>query len=90
MYSALIDGHGKHGLIDEAFGILREMLEAGVQPNIVTFNSLIDACARWGGRTPSASPLPPPPTTWHTSSFLQEHLPLSPPSHPSLPLTPAP
>lgn len=49
MYSALIDGHGKHGLIDEAFGILREMLEAGVQPNIVTFNSLIDACARWGG-----------------------------------------
>jgi hypothetical protein len=32
--------------VDDAVELLQEMMQAGIQPNIVTYNSLIDAYGR--------------------------------------------
>lgn len=55
MYSLLIDVHGKHGLVHEAMGLLKEMVANGIPPNVVTYNSLIDAYGRLGQVKPSFS-----------------------------------
>jgi pentatricopeptide repeat protein len=46
LYSALIDSYCKCGFVDDAVELLQEMMQAGIQPNIVTYNSLIDAYGR--------------------------------------------
>jgi pentatricopeptide repeat protein len=46
LYSALVDSYCKCGLVDDAVEMLQEMMQAGIQPNIVTYNSLIDAYGR--------------------------------------------
>jgi pentatricopeptide repeat domain-containing protein 1 len=42
-YSALIDGYGKHGMVDKAERALHDMLKAGIAMNLVAFTSIIDA-----------------------------------------------
>ena len=46
VYSALMDAFGKAGMSREASSIFQDMLRDGVTPNVVAFNSLIDAIAR--------------------------------------------
>ncbi len=48
LYSLLIDVHGKYGLVHEAMDLLKEMVANGIPPNVVTYNSLIDAYGRMG------------------------------------------
>ena len=45
-YTTLIRACGKALAVDKAFRVLRCMLDAGVKPNVVTFNCLIDACGK--------------------------------------------
>lgn len=47
-FNILIRGHAVAGDIDQAFDVRDEMFAAGVQPNDVTRNILIDTCARAG------------------------------------------
>ena len=43
-YTCVIDGCGKAGRLDDAFGWLHNMRLAGVAPNVATFTALLSAC----------------------------------------------
>lgn len=47
-WSTMISGYAKVGLFNEAFGLFREMQQAGVEPDEVTLVSMISACAGAG------------------------------------------
>nr|AYM00921.1 pentatricopeptide repeat protein [Salvia miltiorrhiza] len=40
-YSALLDGLRKSGMVDDALQLLSAMIEKGITPNVVTYNSMI-------------------------------------------------
>jgi pentatricopeptide repeat protein len=42
-YSAIIDALCKNGLVESSIVLLMAMIEKGIKPNVVTFNSIIDA-----------------------------------------------
>ncbi|XP_042495679.1 pentatricopeptide repeat-containing protein At3g46790, chloroplastic-like [Macadamia integrifolia] len=46
--SAMIASYGIHGQSREAIGLFSQMVEAGVNPNHVTFTSLLSACSHSG------------------------------------------
>lgn len=50
-FNILIHGHTVSGDIEHAFQVRNEMCDAGIQPNDVTRNILIDACAKAGDYT---------------------------------------
>jgi pentatricopeptide repeat protein len=45
-YNALIDAYGSNGLLEEAIGILREMEQDKIHPNVVSICTLLAACGR--------------------------------------------
>ena len=45
-YAVLIRACGKELAVEKAFKVLRCMLNAGIKPNVVTFNSLIEVSAK--------------------------------------------
>ncbi|KAG9451412.1 hypothetical protein H6P81_011377 [Aristolochia fimbriata] len=47
-WSAMVEGYGIHGLGLEALNIFHKMTDEGVQPNSVTFVSLLSACSHSG------------------------------------------
>ncbi|KAJ4975041.1 hypothetical protein NE237_008215 [Protea cynaroides] len=47
-WSAMIANYGIHGQGREAIGLFTQMVEAGVNPNHVTFTSLLSACSHSG------------------------------------------
>ncbi|KAL0346247.1 UNVERIFIED_CONTAM: Pentatricopeptide repeat-containing protein [Sesamum radiatum] len=47
-WSAMIGGYAKAGMVNEAFGLFREMQKGGVNPDEVTMVSVISACAMAG------------------------------------------
>ncbi|KAL0337966.1 UNVERIFIED_CONTAM: Pentatricopeptide repeat-containing protein [Sesamum calycinum] len=47
-WSAMIGGYAKVGMVNEAFGLFREMQKGGVNPDEVTMVSVISACAATG------------------------------------------
>lgn len=47
-WTAMIAGYGKHGLAKEALAVFYEMHRAGVQPNYITFVSVLAACSHAG------------------------------------------
>ncbi|XXG41625.1 hypothetical protein AAC387_Pa01g2056 [Persea americana] len=47
-WSAMIAGYGVHGDIDAATSIFSQMIHSGVQPNKVTFMSILSACSHAG------------------------------------------
>lgn len=47
-WSAMIAGYGIHGDIDAATFIFSEMIHSGIQPNKVTFMSILSACTHTG------------------------------------------
>ncbi|KAI3941286.1 hypothetical protein MKW92_019251 [Papaver armeniacum] len=47
-WTAMIAGYGKHGLAKEALAVFYEMQRAGVQPNYITFVSVLAACSHAG------------------------------------------
>ncbi|KAM3192586.1 hypothetical protein ACQJBY_069666 [Aegilops geniculata] len=48
MWTALISGHGQHGLVREALALFDEMTRDGFRPNDVTFLAVLSACAHGG------------------------------------------
>ncbi|KAF8045924.1 hypothetical protein N665_4206s0001, partial [Sinapis alba] len=46
LYSALIDALCKNGLVGSAVSLIDEMTKEGISPNVVTYNSIIDAFGR--------------------------------------------
>ncbi len=52
-WTTLIAGYGKHGHVEEAFASIQQMQQEGVQPDKVTYMSILKACANprsleWG------------------------------------------
>lgn len=47
-WTAIIDGYGKHGLAREALKLFGEMQDGGIEPNGVTFLSVLSACSLAG------------------------------------------
>ncbi|KAL4188391.1 hypothetical protein AMTRI_Chr08g202170 [Amborella trichopoda] len=47
-WTAIIDGYGKHGDTNEALRLYEKMLKFGIQPNHVTFLSMLSACGHTG------------------------------------------
>ncbi|MCL7030808.1 hypothetical protein MKW94_007303 [Papaver nudicaule] len=47
-WTAMIAGYGTHGLAEEALAVFYEMRRAGVQPNYITFVSVLAACRHAG------------------------------------------
>ncbi|CAK9183250.1 unnamed protein product [Ilex paraguariensis] len=47
-WSSMISGYSRIGMVNEAFGLFREMQKAGVDPDEVTMVSVISACAMSG------------------------------------------
>ena len=47
-WTSMIEGFGTHGLGFEALGMFKRMIESGVEPNSVTFLSLLSACSHSG------------------------------------------
>ncbi|CAH9132567.1 unnamed protein product [Cuscuta epithymum] len=47
-YSALISSYAKSGYCDEAIRVFGLMKDSGLRPNLVTYNTLIDACGKGG------------------------------------------
>ncbi|XP_020999469.1 pentatricopeptide repeat-containing protein At1g08070, chloroplastic-like [Arachis duranensis] len=47
-WNAMIDCYGKYGMIDSSLELVRKMQELGLQPNEVTFTSLLSACSHSG------------------------------------------
>lgn len=45
-YNAGLDACSKAGRSDKAIELLRDMQAKGIEPGIVSFNCVIDACAR--------------------------------------------
>ena len=54
-YTTLIDGFGSAGQLDSAFECLRDMEARGLNANVYTWTSLIDACVKAAARAPHAS-----------------------------------
>ncbi|KAK8950060.1 Pentatricopeptide repeat-containing protein [Platanthera guangdongensis] len=48
VWSAMISGYSRIGMVNEALGLFREMQEAGILPDEVTMVSVISACAKAG------------------------------------------
>ena len=46
LYSTLIDALCKSGLVGSAVSLIDEMTKEGISPNVVTYNSIIDAFGR--------------------------------------------
>lgn len=44
-WTAMIAGLAQHGFMDEAFSFFHKMITSGIQPNRVTFMSILNACA---------------------------------------------
>lgn len=44
-WTAMIAGFAQHGRIDEAFLFFNKMIESGIEPNRVTFMSILGACS---------------------------------------------
>jgi len=62
-FTSLISVLAKRGMLNDAFKVFHEMTEVNeVRPNTVTFNALIDGCARY---TTIHSSYKHPPTTHH-------------------------
>ncbi|QHN97829.1 hypothetical protein HN51_045555 [Arachis hypogaea] len=47
-WNAVIDGLATHGYAEEALGMFGEMVRKGIQPNAVTFISILTACTHAG------------------------------------------
>ncbi|MQM00905.1 hypothetical protein Taro_033645 [Colocasia esculenta] len=47
-WSAMISGYARIGMVNEAFGLFREMQEVRISPDEVTMVSVISACAKAG------------------------------------------
>uniref|UniRef100_A0A1D1Z5S0 Pentatricopeptide repeat-containing protein At1g59720, mitochondrial n=1 Tax=Anthurium amnicola TaxID=1678845 RepID=A0A1D1Z5S0_9ARAE len=47
-WSSMISGYARIGMVNEAFGLFREMQEARINPDEVTMVSVISACAKAG------------------------------------------
>ncbi|GKU87042.1 hypothetical protein SLEP1_g1497 [Rubroshorea leprosula] len=47
-FSALVSAYGKCGLCKEALKTFDAMIDYGISPNLVAYNSVIDACAKGG------------------------------------------
>ncbi|XP_039137885.1 pentatricopeptide repeat-containing protein At5g39350 [Dioscorea cayenensis subsp. rotundata] len=47
-WSAIISGYGKHGHAKMAISLLERMIEAGIEPNKVTFTSVLYSCSHAG------------------------------------------
>ncbi|KAE8697167.1 Pentatricopeptide repeat-containing protein [Hibiscus syriacus] len=47
-FSALISAFGRSGYCDEAIKVFDSMKNYGLKPNLVTYNAVIDACAKGG------------------------------------------
>ncbi|KAJ6851368.1 pentatricopeptide repeat-containing protein, mitochondrial [Iris pallida] len=47
-WSAMVAGYGMHGRGREALDVFKQMIEAGVRPNYITFISVLDACSHSG------------------------------------------
>ena len=47
-YSTIIDSLCKDRLVTEALNLLYEMMSKGIQPNVVTYNSLIQGLCNFG------------------------------------------
>ncbi|KAG8372050.1 hypothetical protein BUALT_Bualt12G0026300 [Buddleja alternifolia] len=47
-WSSMIEGYGTHGLGREAFKVFHEMKNEGIEPNSITFLSLLSACSHTG------------------------------------------
>ena len=43
-FTCLLDGVGKAGRVDDAFGVLATMQQCAVAPNVATFTALLSAC----------------------------------------------
>lgn len=48
VWSAMISGYARIGMVNEALGLFREMQEVGIIPDEVTMVSVISACAKAG------------------------------------------
>ncbi|XP_020253597.1 pentatricopeptide repeat-containing protein At4g21065-like [Asparagus officinalis] len=48
VWSAMISGYARIGMVNEALGMFREMQEVGISPDEVTMVSVISACAKVG------------------------------------------
>ncbi|PKA51558.1 Pentatricopeptide repeat-containing protein [Apostasia shenzhenica] len=47
-YSALISAYARSGMSTEAMSVLSSMKASGIRPNIISYNSVIDACGKGG------------------------------------------
>nr|CCA20096.1 conserved hypothetical protein [Albugo laibachii Nc14] len=45
-FTTLIHGYAKHGRVERALNLMEDLLEAGLTPTELTFNVLINACAK--------------------------------------------
>ncbi|XP_071698270.1 pentatricopeptide repeat-containing protein At5g39350 [Rutidosis leptorrhynchoides] len=48
LWSVIISGYGKHGNGETAVSLFNQMVESGVEPNEVTFTSVLHACSHSG------------------------------------------
>lgn len=47
-WTAIIDGHGKHGRAMDAIHVFEQMKHSGTMPNLITFISVLSACSHAG------------------------------------------
>ncbi|KAA8530418.1 hypothetical protein F0562_005127 [Nyssa sinensis] len=48
LWSAIIAGYGMHGHGEAAVSLFNQMVQSGVEPNVVTFTSVLHACSHAG------------------------------------------
>mmetsp|Transcript_33761 Transcript_33761/g.66419 ORF Transcript_33761/g.66419 Transcript_33761/m.66419 type:complete len:429 (+) Transcript_33761:2-1288(+) len=48
IFGSVLKGYGRAHCMERAWSVFQEMLSRGIEPSVVTYNAMVDACARNG------------------------------------------